>query len=321
MNHYTRITKQERYAIELGIRTRKSMREIAKKIDRAPKTVAAEVKRNGGCLRYYANQADFEKAKPNKLGYSKINTIPLLGAYIREKLIERWSPEVIAGRWNMENEKARISHESIYAWVYNQPDDLYLQLPRRKKKRGKKPQRSKSNIPNRISIHKRPEHINNRSEAGHYEADLVFQQGNGSQNILSVVERKSRKIMLIKNDSKHTNVVIGALKKACAKSEYSIDSITFDNGSEFTDHSELGVDTYFCDPGSPWQKGAIEHVNGIVRRYIDYRIDPKNIDQKMLNSVADLINNKPRRKLNFYTPNEMAARLYREKLETVTIYS
>jgi IS30 family transposase len=318
MNYYSRITKQERCLIEMGIRAGNSRRSIAVKIGRPTKTVSEEIQRNGGYLRYYAAKAHYERTKSNRIGYSKIDSNPLLAKYIRRKLIEKWSPEVIAGRWKKENVGSKITHESIYRWIYKQNDDLYLSLPRKKKKRGLKPQRNKLKIPNRTSIHQRPVNINDRSEVGHYESDLVFQQGNKSQNILSIVERKSRMIMLKKNQSKHSEVVIGALKDIKSKSEYAIKTVTFDNGSEFANHSDLGIDTYFCDPGSPWQKGGIENVNGIVRQYIDYRIDANDINQQMLDSVANMINNKPRKILGFLTPNEAIKNLYREKLEGVT---
>lgn len=318
MKHYTRLSKQERCLIEIGIRSRKSMRAVALMIGRPPKTVSLEIHRNGGYLGYYSAKAHYDQTKSNRKGYSKIDANPELAQYIHSKIIEGWSPEIIAGKWNKENPALKISHETIYVWIYNQDNELYLNLPRKKKKRGLKPQRNKSKIPNRVSIHQRPKNINNRSEIGHYEADLVFQQGNKSQNILSIVERKSRMILLRKNQSKHSDIVIGGLKDIQSKAEYHMNTITFDNGFEFSNHSELGIDTYFCDPGSPWQKGAIENVNGILRRYIDYRIDANEIDQAMLNSVAEKINNKPRKILGFLTPNEVFSNLYKEKLEGVT---
>lgn len=316
MNYYSRITKQERCLIEMGVRSGKSRRSIAVRIGRPPKTVSEEIRRNGGYLGYYSAQAHYERNKSNRAGHSKIDSNLRLAGYIRDKLGLGWSPEVIAGRWKKENDVHGISHESIYTWVYRQAGDLYMQLPRKKKKRGLRPQRSSSLIPNRTSIHQRPEVINNRSEMGHFEGDLIFQQGNLSQNILAVIERKSRMLILKKNESKHSEKIMDKLRDI--RSKYPMKTITFDNGSEFSSHSKLGIDTYFCDPASPWQKGAIEHANGIVRRYIDYRIDINKIDQKMLDFVANLINNKPRKILGFLTPNEAAASLFREKLEGVT---
>jgi len=318
MNHYTRITEQERCLIEMGVCEGKSIRAIAKRLGRPPKTVSEEIRRNGGYLRYYAVKAHYDRNKSNRTGYSKIDSNPLLANHIRARLAECWAPEVIAEKWNKEALGPTITHETIYTWIYKQDDSLYLKLPRKKKKRGLKPQRSKSKILNRVSIHQRPESINDRSQVGHYEGDLVFQQGNQSQNILTLVERKSRMVIFRKNQSKHSDVVVGALKDIKEKSEYAMDSLTLDNGSEFSSHSVLGMDTYFCDPGSPWQKGAIENVNGILRRYIDFRVDAKDITQEMLDSVALSINNKPRKILGFLTPNEMMEKLYNQQSQGVT---
>lgn len=318
MEKYTRLTEKERCLIQMGIRAGKGLREIGRSIGRPAKTISQEIKRNGGYYRYYAAEAHANRTISNKSGYSKISANQTLSQYIQEKLQIGWSPEVIAGRWNRKNHDLHITHESIYQWVYEQGNNLYLCLPRKKKKRGLKPQRSKSKIPNRTSIHQRPEVINDRSEPGHYESDLVFQQGNKSQNILSVIERKSRMVVLRKNKSKHSAVVIGALQDVQAKNRYPMISVTLDNGSEFTEHEKLGIPTYFCDPGAPYQKGAVENINGIVRRYIDYRINPDLITQEMLDEVSDMINNKPRKILDFLTPNEAMENLYKEKLVGVT---
>jgi transposase, IS30 family len=316
MKQYTRITEEERRLIESGIKSRISIREIAKNIGRPPKTLSKEIQRNGGYLGYHSAQAHFNRNRSNRANYSKIRSNASMEQYIRNNL-GIWTPEIIAYKWN-NNNLSKISHESIYVWIYKQQDSLYLKLPRQKKERGLKPQRSKSKIPNRVSIHVRPDNINDRSEVGHYEGDLMFQKGNQSQNICSIVERKSRKIMLIKNTSKRSDVVVEGIKFANKKSKHPIASMTLDNGNEFANHAELGIDIYFCDPGSPWQKGAIENVNGILRRYIDYKLDINNIDQQMLDSVADTINNRPRKILGFLSANEMFEKLYSEKLKSVT---
>ena len=220
MNYYSRITKQERCLIEMGIRSGKSRRSIAARIGRPPKTVSEEIRMNGGYLGYYSAQAHYERNKSNRAGHSKIDADLRLADCIRDKLALGWSPEVIAGRWKKENHGSHISHESVYTWIYKQAGDLYMQLPRKKKKRGLKPQRSKSPIPNRVSIHQRPEIINNRSEVGHFEGDLMFQQGNKSQNILTVIERKSRMIILKKNSSKHSDKIMESLKDIKSKDKY-----------------------------------------------------------------------------------------------------
>lgn len=318
MNNYTRLTEKERLLIEMYVRENRGIREIGRLVGRCGKTISLEIQRNGGYLRYYAPQAHANRVISNREGYSKISENPQLESYIRSRLQERWAPEIIAGKWNLENQDLTISYEAIYQWVYNQAGDLYKLLPRQKKIRGLKPQRSKSKIPNRVSIHTRPNAINNRSELGHWECDLVFQQGNQSQNILSAIERKTRLVVLKKNQSKHSEIVIKALQDVQSNSEYPMKTMTFDNGNEFAMHEKLEIPTYFCDPAAPYQKGSIENINGIIRRYVDYRLDANNITQEMLDSVAEKLNNKPRKILGFLTPNEMMANLYKENFQSVT---
>ncbi len=133
----------------------------------------------------------------------------------------------------------------------------------RKPKRGKIGGRKirKSTIPGRISIHERPDTINERGEFGHLEGDLMFTSGDQSASVTTIVERKSRFITLIKNDSKHSPVVISGIFNALAPFPEELrKSITFDNGTEFTEHLLLNtfmkIKTYFCDPHSPWQIGG-----------------------------------------------------------------
>ncbi len=117
MKKYSRLSKQERYLIENGVKAKKSRRKIAELIGRPPKTVSAEISRNRGYLRYYAEKAHYKRTRSNRKGYSKIDNNKELSAYIRDKLLQKWSPEVIAGRWNKDHPKSSISHEAIYQWI------------------------------------------------------------------------------------------------------------------------------------------------------------------------------------------------------------
>ena len=313
MTKYIRLTEKERCAIEQGIISRKSIRDIARGIERPAKTVSNELKRNGGKKNYYAVKAHNNRIISNKKGYSKIEINIDLKRYIEEKLKLQWSPEIIAGRWNIEHPDCTISCESIYRWIYTQKNDLYKLLRRKKKHRGKRPQRFRARIEDRVSIIDRPEVIDDRGRFGDCEGDLVFQQGNQSHNFLTVIERKSRMVFIKKNDSKHSDTVLESLKQIKNQALFPILSMTFDNGKEFSQHNKLGCSTYFCDPGSPWQKGAIENFNGIVRQYLDYRVDPTTISQTDLDYISSLINNRPRKILNFLTPYEVIKQHLLEK--------
>lgn len=323
MINCNRLTEINRIRIESGIISRQSIRAIAASIDKSASTISREVRRNGGCFRYYAGRAHQRSKLSNKKGYSKIEASPDLKAYIIEKVQQKWAPGVIAGRWNLNDSKPNISTEAIYAWIYSDHAKtlkLYEHLPRRKRKRGQRKTRPERRPQNKASVHDRPQHINDRIEIGHQEMDLVFQQGNGSQNILTCVDRKSRYVQMIKNNSKHAHVVAQAINKIRSSNAVPIKSITFDNGSEFANHKELGTDTYFCDPGCPWQKGSIENFNGILRRHLDYRVPAEDITQETIDQIAHHINNIPRKILGFLTPLEVLKNSYRQKSDCVAFY-
>lgn len=153
----------------------------------------------------------------------------------------------------------------------------------------------------------RSDQANMRSEIGHFEADLVFNKGSMSLNILTAVDRKSRYAIMVKNNSKKSMEVIEGLKKRAY--DHGAKSVTFDNGPEFTLHhtltTDLAIDTYFCDPGKPWQKGSVENFNGLLRHRIPFETDPEGISQELLDSVAHDINHTPRESLDFLTPCEV----------------
>ena len=148
----------------------------------------------------------------------------------------------------------------------------------------------------------RPDEVNNRSRIGDWEADLVFQQGNQSANFLTAIERKTRFVAVIKHGSKNSEGVTLSIKKL--EKEHNMKTLTLDNGSEFSKWAEYATDTFFCNPGSPWQKGAIEQFNGMLRRKIDYRVPMSEISQNFIDKIVEDLNNMPRKILGFLTPNE-----------------
>ena len=301
----TQLSYQEHAKIYNGICLRLSKRAIAQSIGRARSTIYRELARNSDKIGYLAPKEAFDRQKEKKKKRStRIDRDPRLNAYIIKHLKKKWSPKVIAGRWNNDNDVIKISDESIYTWLYKKGNEEFrVLLPRAKTKRGfVRRRQKKSKIPDRVSIDQRPEEINNRTSIGHLEADLVFHKGSMSSNVLTVQDRKTRYVFLKKNYSKRSTEVIDGLK-ALIKG-LPITSITFDNGSEFVRHKHLEVNTYFCDPGKPWQKGGIENFNGQYRRHIDFTVHPDSISQSMLDSIALSINHTPREYLNFLTPCE-----------------
>jgi IS30 family transposase len=314
MNQYTHLSQQERVGIFGGLKCCCSYGELAKRIGRSKSTISRELKRNSDSKGYYyyppEAQALAEKRKARH-GY-KVERIPGLKDYIENKLKACcWSPESIAGRWSLEHPEYKISKEAIYAWIYS-PAGVAMNLPKllphAKPKRGRiRAKKSKSHIPDRVSVNLRPESANNRSELGHLEGDLIFNSGSQSSNLLTVIDRKSRMVILVKHESKKTDPIIQSVVMAAHK--LGAKTVTFDNGSEFTNHKkladEMGVEIFFCRPGAPWEKGSVENKNRQIRRFLPFNKKADTITQDEADKVASILNNTPRKNLGFKTSLEV----------------
>lgn len=325
MIYYTQLQEVERFRIYQGLTQKKSARQLARELGRPPSTVIRELNRNSDEIGYlYPRDAHYQSKNRKARHGSKIDRNPELKEYIFARLRDRWSPGIIAGCWKKENQKISISPEAIYQFIYHDKNrhlTLWELLPRIKKRRGiARKQYSKGNIQGMVSIHQRPQEIETRATIGHYEGDLMFNQGSQSANVLTIVERKSRMVILVKHETKHSNPVIASVEK---KIGYHAQSITFDQGSEFAFHHRLSMPVFFCDPASPWQKGSIENMNGLLRRYLPFSMTPSDITQEYLDKVANLINNRPRKILGFLTPLqvfEMESRVKPAKPAVEVIY-
>ena len=244
----------------------------------------------------------------------KLDRQPEAKAVVIAQLKDGWSPEVIAGRAKRETSLFRVSHEAIYQFIYGNEGQrlgLYKFLLRARPKRGlvhgRKTQKAK--IPDRVPIHDRPAHVATREEFGHLEGDLTFFTGNQSMNLGVIVERKTRLVQLVMNESKHAvEVMKGMFNKLAGLPDFARKSITFDNGLEFVKHTLLkrfmGMDTYFCDKHSPWQKGQVEQTNSMLHRYLPKNSNLKEVTHKQLKLIENKFNSRPRKCLGFRTPAE-----------------
>lgn len=313
MRRFSQLSYQERRKIYIELRNQKSINDIAKTLERTTSTISREIKRNSDRFGYlYAEEAHRAALNRKHIHAPKIDTQQNLQGFIEEKLRLRWSPDAIAGSWSLANPEQSICKETIYQWLYssNEPKKLELRklLVRTHKKRGLKPKQRRSKIKNRVSIHERPDHISQRSEVGHYECDLVFNSGSASKNVCTLIERVTRKSIIIRNNDKSTKTVIDAIIQYIARENLVVKSITFDNGTEFASHTkfnELGIKTYFCDPGTPYQKGSIEHFNGMIRRYIPFDLDADSVTEEYVIQVSFMMNTMPRKILGYKTPMQI----------------
>ena len=314
----------DREKIEFYLRCKQGIREIGRLIHRDHGVISREVKRNGGAAGYNAKRA--QKMADKRLAHNtvrKLDKDSKLKAYVVKQLKEEdWSPKVIAGRLKEhpppELKGRCISHESIYQYIYEgegRYENLYPHLKRGQSKRQKLHTRvkSKNTIVERKSIHLRPEEINNRSEAGHWESDSMICKK--QREIISVqFERKIKLVRIHKLPHKTAIETRDAIIKTIESLQPgAVKSMTFDNGTEGALHTTIrddwNIDTYFCDPYSSWQKGGVENTNGIIRYYIPKDCDLSKLTDLAIYNIQEKLNNRPRESLNFRTPNELAREL------------
>jgi IS30 family transposase len=302
------LSKVERLEIAILLAKNYSMRAIARTLGRSPNTVSYEVRANSVRGVYDPHKAH-TKAQVRKKGrrfqYSKIEKEPRLKELIVAKLEAHWNPCEIAGWIKLHHDEWTVSTASIYTWLRTSRGDRYCDLLYSERHYVKKYKKKTKRvlIPNRVGIEERPLLVSNRSVYGHYESDTIVSCRGGTGAILVLMERVSRAVYLWKLGGMKPRPVARYLKQAASRLR--IQSITFDNGIENTLHEAIGVPTYFCDPYSSWQKGAVENVNKMIRRYVPKGTDLRSVSQTDLNFIADRINKKPRQVLGFRSAYEI----------------
>lgn len=324
MKRYSHLSYQEVYALDNYLLSGKSMRSIAVFLGRAVSTISRQLSRHGGALRYrpYAAYEKYQEQKHVKRRL-KIEKHAELKAYIIEKLRAGWAPVIVSARWNMLGKDVSVSGETIYQWIYSSEAkhlELYKLLARSKKRRGLRKYWRQPPATGKVSLEQRPEEANRREAVGHCEADLVFWKGSQSLNVLTVIDRKTRFVAIVKNESKHAYVIEKSLQtRLRERLPFDVLTCTFDNGCEFAHHKEFGMPAYFCHPHSPWEKGSIEQFNGMLRQWVPFREPLRNITQEKLDRIAYAINNIPRKSLGFLSPIEMLEKLFNQKMGCVAL--
>jgi IS30 family transposase len=312
---YAQIGLEERCEIARLCESGCSLRQIAAALDRAPSTVAREIKRNtsrqSGYLPVYAQ----EQSRARRWTGSKLDRHPELRDMVMMGLAKGLSPELVAGRLAVEVGRKVISYETIYRFIYAQiartKDFTWRHLlsrgRARRSWRGCKRGKSASSIPLRCPISARPKRAKSRKTPGHWESDLMHFR-KPDQSVLILQERRSRLMMGANLPSKEAASVAHAMCTLLAPLPRAWrQTVTFDNGPEFGQHYQLhdhGIETYFCDTYSPWQKGGIENGIGRLRRLLPRQTDLTKFPPKQLTRLFQLYNNTPRKCLDFLTPAE-----------------
>ena len=328
MKEYKQIMYEERVKLAQLRQSKCSITSIAAALGRSRSTIYRELKRNEAPPgEYWPDTAQTIRLQRCKRG-SLLDRDHLLQEFVLEKLrCHYWTPEQIAGYLaHRQSRLPSLSHETIYTWIYQKAQKnqkLWKFLPRHKAKRGLRKSKGagQNRIPERISIHERPNIGSKRKIFGHWEADLMSFKKN-SQHILVLRERKTM----------FTRSVPLPSKKACITAHSIIDmmkdippqarkTITYDNGGEFAKHTKvmkhLGLQSYFCDPYASWQKGGIENTNGRLRRDLPRNTNIQHMHQEDFDETIDNYNSTPRKSLKWVTPLEAFSKnLNRVALQT-----
>ena len=314
---YSQLSLEERCAIAHRHADGQSRQKIAAALDRPASTIARELKRNSGAKVGYAPAYAQLQTKARRWRGSRLARRQDLRDHVLGRLEMGWSPAQIAGRLGRENAGMRISHESIYRYIYAEKcrtrDCSWRHyLPRAKAKRGRRARGRTSpvhTIQNRVSIAKRPAAADRRKQPGHWEADLMLFK-TYSQNVLAVHERSSRFTVFLHQPNKAAQTTLASLKGFFENLPEPLRrTIAFDNGNEFAMHHVLaagtGLRTFFCDPHSPWQKGGVENAIGRMRRMLPTKTDLSQLKPEDFLSRAITYNHTPRKCLDFQTPAEV----------------
>ena len=319
-----RLSFGEREEISRGLAGGESFRCIARRLGRSPSTVSREVTGNGGRKRYRAvlgHQASRRRAhrpKPSKLG-----TYPLLRAVVEEKLELWWSPLQIS-RWlesaYPDDEEMRVSHETIYQSLFIQGKGALRKELWRCLRTGRATRRPQGRAPSMkgtirdmVMISERPAEVEDRAVPGHWEGDLIM--GKRQTAIGTLVERHTQYVMLFPLPDGNTaeSVRLALTETVQRLPEHLWRSLTWDQGKEMAQHTQFTVDTgvqvYFCDPKSPWQRGTNENTNGLLRQYFPKGTDLSQHTQNDLDQAAYSLNTRPRQTLDWMTPSDKLAEL------------
>lgn len=323
MKHYKQLSQIEREEIALLKSQGQGPTRIARSLKRDKSTISRELRRNATAKGTYTASHAQGKAQMKRARPSKLDQGEELRTYVDQRLMEGWSPQIIAGWLKKNNETlSYINHESIYCHVYGekgQASQFYKHLfQRKKKRRPHKARRSKDRIPDRVSIHHRPQAIDNRENIGDWEADYMIFKNH--QPLLVLHERKSRVVLAVKLFGRSAAETIAALTAKLAKLGKGLaKSVTFDNDTGFSLHrhltDRLGIKTYFCDAYASWQKGGVENSNGRLRRWLPKRRDLSKVSEKEIDTIVMTMNLTPRRCLDFKTPLQVLLENDSQKLE------
>lgn len=326
---YRHINAAERQVIQRGLEAGESLRSIARSLGRSHSSLSRERRRNGGQAAYEATAAHYlaegrarQPRHHRRFGHEDLKET-VCGWLKRD-----WSPAIISGRLRREfpnDNRMRVSVESVYQWVYRDAVDggtLYRHLWRQRHRRITHRSRipAHSRIPDRIDISDRPEVVATRARIGDWEGDTVVGRKNRG-GLVTHLERVTRYLVAGRIPNKRASTFSAVTKQLFAWIPSSLcQTLTLDNGTENAAHADITraktMDVYFAHPHAPWQRGANEQVNGLIRRYFPKGTDFRKVTDEQVEQVVMQINQRPRKCLDYQSPYEAFAEALRGALRT-----
>jgi IS30 family transposase len=311
MSDGTHLTLEERERLAASKAEGLSLRAIARQLGRAASTISRELRRNalpkGGYLPVHAEGCYRERRqRPAVLEHDE-----RLGRFVRERLLEGWTPEQIAGWLKRGEERGLrpVSLETIHAFIHRpgqKAEKLWRLLPRGRARRGRRRARQpRTTIAERASIHDRPEAVEGRREAGHWEGDLLICRR--TRPVLVLKERETRFVLAARLAGKSAAETVAVMMAVFRRLDPRLrGSVTFDDDTAFARHgllaSACAMTTWFCDAYASWQKGAVENANGRLRRDLPRDLDLDALGDAGLQEIVLSHNLTPRKCLGFLTP-------------------
>lgn len=312
MSQYKHLSIEERSIIGHYRIHRLSLREIARRMNRNVSTISRELKRNrypNG--RYIACRAHSYYRVRLRRSRSGSNFTPDNWQLVLNKLSQQCSPEQISGRLKLEG-SLNISHETIYKYIWHDKKhggELYKELRGSRKQRRKRynSKDSRGRLAGKKMIDSRPAEIEERLKLGHWEIDTVH--GSGRKAIVTIVERATGYVLIGQLDSKKVADLNSRTSKLIRRNPALFKTITADNGVEFHGYKKLerrhNLDFYFAFPYHSWERGTNENTNGLIRQYLPKGCSMEELTQRQCNTIANKLNNRPRKRYNYMTPKEM----------------
>lgn len=320
MSSYSRLSFRDRVEVNTLRKQGWSLAEISRQIGRSKSTVWREFRRFPQT--YEPEKADLQaevRARHRRRWKEKLSRNPRLLKEVIKRLRKKWSPNQISRTLRADfpdDEDMRVSHETIYTYVYVLPrgalraELLSCLRQRRKSRYRRKPTpEARGKIMEMISIEERPKEVANRSLAGHWEGDIIMGKRHKTM-IGTLVERKTRALILVPLKNKSATVVRKAFEKALKDLPKKMrQTLTYDQGHEMAEHKLFTENTkikvYFCHPASPWERGTCENTNGLIRQYFPKGTDFSKVTRHDLTRVQNQLNERPRATLGYLTPKEV----------------